>query len=421
MDDLLRFTAYKRIAKNVEEAYAIIKGMNLADGQPVVVPFYYYDTMDRENGHGTTKIKIAFGIGGPDATQPYISTNISADDLLERIKAMFVTWEKFSTNELTVGGRDINGIFDDSSINISGVDFGSLNFNDHPELFIDASHIKSSANLHDILTALLTKVCGVHVITPKVDASYMVEIGDSSVALDNNIILPIGETVTIYPSYVYSQGKFLGEGGYDYDVPTGCDEDENLSPMITIYADGSTVMSVTGVEPFEFDVPDTSAEIKIGIKAFHEESIVPVDNFGAELDDLQIERGYTDEYILPLKFGYRVYKGALDDDSIHSVETILSANWNTIVDNGEMVESGESMDIVKKFDEVVSHGFGYYIAVPGYIEVNEICSPFGGLCSIASDKIRGSVTIKSKNYDVYLMPYITGHPVHFTNITAIHK
>ena len=85
--DLLKFIAYKKIAKDFEEAVELILSKKLVLGEPIVVPFYYtHKKIDASTGEPMKTLELVFGIGSADVDHPYIhcsfNNSIANDEII---------------------------------------------------------------------------------------------------------------------------------------------------------------------------------------------------------------------------------------------------------------------------------------------------------------------------------------------------
>lgn len=140
----------------------------------------------------------------------------------------------------------------------------------------DGDIIPAGTLMEDVLRTLLTHTIDVYAVEPQLSLVVLVN-GDET---SGNIDIEIGTPITLSVRTDFTDGRFIGEEGYDYNVAAGCelgDIEWSVNGEPIVGDEYTTVMGAEGI----------SVQAKVNYSA---STVVPVKNTGVP-SDVHIDSG----------------------------------------------------------------------------------------------------------------------------------
>ena len=212
-----------------------------------------------------------------------------------------VTIKKFMDAE--TGKRVITAVNskleDENGIKVMGVNVGNLH---------DGDTIESGSTIWDVIRRMLTNVIDVHSVTPKITLNSTI----------SDRKYEVGTTITQTFSVSYTDGKFVGDSGYAYDVNAGCTEGAT-----TYYKDGVAIQGSTNTTTFT----GTGNVVFSADTEYSASSVTPKKNDGSD-SSVTISSGTATSsitYTASKKVFYGGNVGRLEDSD--DIREMLDWNW----------------------------------------------------------------------------------------------
>lgn len=268
----------------------------------------------------------------------------------------------------------------DKPITVTGVTVGNLT---------NGSVIPEGSTLTEFLELMLCKTIGVKSISPSV-----VLTGESLGAT-----YEVGTTVNMQLGYVFTDGKFVGETGYNYSVNAGCAVKEAL------YSKNGTVL---GSSNDTLVIPEGDTKYSVSVK-YDASTVTPVNNMGTEL--VNVIAAGTATSTKSVKGLYKYFMGYSTKTSYDQFNSddvrALNVSSGYITGNKTFVES-----------PITSNGTSIVIACPSKYSLKSIQN--GVNANILANFESGEVAVKTGDiettYTVYVYPITNGAQVEFKNI-----
>lgn len=264
---------------------------------------------------------------------------------------------------------------------VSGVDVGNLN---------NGAIIPEGTTFTQLLEMMLKKRLNVNVEKPKV-----VLTGSSLGG-----IFEVGDTIDLVLRSTYTDGKFVGETGYDYTIDAGCNQIKT-----TYYKNNVELSSNTDLLTIDFG--DTKYKVVV---EYATSTNIPVNNIGETLD-VSIPSGSTSSE-KTIKGAYKYFMGYSDKTdpaeftSVEVRDLLIKSDFI----NGRTSVVGDS--------PVKSNGKSIVIACPKQYSLKSITNSLGA--SILSNFEVGEVPVATGSinttYNVYVYPITNNTEVEFKNV-----
>lgn len=272
-------------------------------------------------------------------------------------------------------------------ITVTGVTVGNLT---------NGTTIEAGKSLQDILTMILMKELNVTASNPTVSIS------NSGTAADT---YEVGTSVSVDLSHTYSDGKFKGETGYDYEVAAGCAEGT------TTYYKGTSALT-GNTDTISLTEGSTSYNCKTTYDA---STATPVTNFGNN-SSVTIAAGTATSSNITFTGKYKYFVGCstnvtydvFDDSAIRALN--LKSDWIT---------KDGTTTILNDKTVLKSNGTSIVIACPSKYKLATITNGVGAdiLPNFTTKGSEGTVAISNGVYNVYVYPITNGAKVEFKNAT----
>jgi hypothetical protein len=268
-------------------------------------------------------------------------------------------------------------------ITIAGVNVGNLK---------DGDVIPEGTTLTSFLEIMLRKAIGVKSVKPTVTLT--------STSFNNTY--EVGTIVDLALNHTYTDGKFVGDSGYNYSVNAGC-EVESFS-----YFKDDELMTTSSDR---LSVVEGNTSYKVSLK-YNASTIIPVNNIGEHITNAIISSGTVSD-TKNVKGAYKYFMGyspktSYDQFSSNDIRnlTVKSGfiNGNTTIVNSTAIKS---------------NGTSIIIACPNKYSLKTVENGLGA--NILSNFESGEVLVKTgeieTSYIVYVYPITNGAEVEFKNVT----
>lgn len=265
---------------------------------------------------------------------------------------------------------------------IAGVNVGNLK---------DGDVIPEGTTLTSLLERMLRKTIGVKSVKPTVTLT----------SASFNDTHEVGTIIDLTLNHTYTDGKFVGESGYNYSINAGC-EVKSFSYF------KNDVQMTTANDLLSVVEGNTSYKVSLDYSA---STTIPVNNIGESITDMVISSGTVSD-IKNVKGAYKYFMGyspktsydQFNSDDVRSLTVKTGfVNGNTSVVNSVMTSNGTSI----------------VIACPNIYSLKSIENGLGA--NILSNFESGEVLVKTGEietlYNVYVYPITNGAEVEFKNVT----
>lgn len=261
---------------------------------------YFVSYKVEQNKTEAEKATARHNIGITDEMYEFIETgeggggtgDVNVDNVTIKKKTDEVTGKKVLTAVDSI-------LEDEGGIKVMGVNVGNLH---------DGDTIESGSTIWSVIRRMLTNVIDVHVVVPSITMN-------SSVSTRK---VEVGTTITQTFSVSYTDGSFVGDTGYAYDVNAGCAEGATSFYKGSVSIESTDTTSFGSVGSVVF-----SAETEYGAS-----TVTPKKNDGTD-SSVSISAGTATSsitYTANKKIFYGGNVGRLDNNN--DIRELLDWEWN---------------------------------------------------------------------------------------------
>lgn len=278
----------------------------------------------------------------------------------------------------------------ETSFDVQGVNIGS---------YSDGNTIPAGTKVWQVIKNILQKL---------LDVVAQVPTNAIKSTASTNTVYEVGTVLSPGLSSTYTDGKFVGQTGYDYSVNAGCAAGATTYQQRSndgAWSDAQTTKTLTeGTNDYRCRT------------AYGASTVIPVKNNGEE-SDVRIAAGNTAWSSITFNARYKAYVANFDATSIEDVdEEKLKTSSNQII-TFNITPKGTTTHAT----EHTSNGKSIIVAVPDGYQLKAIQNSLG-VSILPNFTVTGTLEIgiggtSTKVYNIYIYPITNNTPVTFKNIT----